>query len=297
MALKFATNPIGWTNDDLPDLGKETTLEQCLSEARAAGYEGIEMGGKFPQDAAALNTLLGAHDLNLASGWWEGKILDRGVDAEFEAMQDYLQMLITLGVKHFVYGEGSCGRLEGIWKPISQRPVLAETEWESYAAALSTLADRTEALGINLALHPHMGTIVETDAEIDRVMQLVGPSVKLAFDTGHCTFAGGDPVAVCAKHADRIVHLHCKDIRTDKLNKAVSTDMSFMDAILDGIFTVPGDGGVDFGAILSSLQQANFDGWLVVEAEQNPEKAPPFFYAKLGFENLSTLAAEAGFAA
>ena len=294
MTVKFATNPIGWTNDDLPDLGKEISLQTCLKEARQAGFEGIEMGGKFPRRTDELDTLLSSHGLVLASGWWEGLLLERGVEAEFAAMLDYLQMLKALGVKTFIYGEGSRGRLDGIWKPVSQRPKLADDEWAPYAKALSSLADKTISIGIRLALHPHMGTLVETDEDIDRLMEHAGPSIGLAFDTGHCVFAGGDPASVIQKHGQKIIHLHCKDVRTDKLNKAIANDMSFMDSVLDGIFTVPGDGGVDYRTIFKALKKTGYEGWLVVEAEQNPEKAPPFFYAQLGYENLSAMALEAG---
>lgn len=295
MTIKFATNPIGWTNDDLPGLGKEITLENCLREARKAGFEGIEMGGKFPRQADELGNLLTSHDLVLASGWWEGLIMERGVDAEFEAMGDYLQMLMRLGVTTFIYGEGSRGRLDGIWKPISQRPFLADDEWEHYGKYLTDLADRTQSIGIQLAFHPHMGTLVETDEDIARLMELVGSSVSLAFDTGHCVFSGGSPASVIQRYGHKIVHLHCKDIRSDKLKKALANDMSFMDAVLEGIFTVPGDGGIEYSSIFKALKENDYEGWLVVEAEQNPEKAPPFFYAKLGYENLRNMAIEAGF--
>lgn len=294
MTVKFATNPIGWTNDDLPGLGQEITLETCMKEARKAGFEGIEMGGKFPQKAEELGSLLSSHDLVLASGWWEGSLVERGAEAEFDAMQDYLMMLKELGVDTFIYGEGSRGRLAGIWKPISGRPVLADDEWDTYAKALTDLAEKTKAIGMQLALHPHMGTLVETDAEIDRIMSLVGPTVALAFDTGHCVFSGGNPADVIRTHGQKIVHLHCKDVRTDKLNQAIATDMSFMDSVLEGIFTVPGDGGIDYGAIFDALKEADYKGWLVVEAEQNPEKAPPFFFAKLGYQNLYSMAVKAG---
>ncbi|MCY6382324.1 myo-inosose-2 dehydratase [Hoeflea prorocentri] len=294
MTIRIATNPIAWTNDDVPGLGGEIPVETCLSEANSAGYSGIEMGGKFPRDADALDALLSTHDLVLASGWWEGQLLEHGADAEFEAMHPYLDMLKQLGVAHFIYGEGSLGRTDGIWKPISQRPRLQDSEWPAYAQELTALADKTAALGIGLALHPHMGTVVETDREVDRLMELAGPSVKLAFDTGHCLFAGGDPVALCQRHAARIAHVHCKDVRSDKLRKAHKRDMSFMDAVLDGIFTVPGDGGVDFPAILGTLKEEGYSGWLVVEAEQNPEKAPPLFHAKLGHDYLLQEASRAG---
>lgn len=294
MAVKIATNPIAWTNDDVPGVGKEITLQTCLEQASASGYEGIEMGGRFPRTSEELGLLLSSHNLTLASGWWEGLLLERGVTAEFEAMRPYLSVLKQLGVKHFVYGEGSRGRMDSLWKPMSQRPKLRDGEWADYVRDLSELAAKTADLGVGLALHPHIGTVIETDTEIDQVMRLAGPAVNLAFDTGHCLLSGGDPAAVCRRHAERIVHLHCKDVRTDKLSRAKTRDMSFMDSVLEGIFTVPGDGCIDFTEILQILQKAGYSGWLVVEAEQNPDKAPPYFFARLGYENLTKNARDVG---
>lgn len=295
MSIKIGTNPIAWTNDDLPELGGDIPLDVCLQETRKAGYAGTEMGGKFPRSPNKLREVLAAHDLQLVSGWWDGKAHENDVETEFSSILPHLKLLKELGARHVVYGEGSNGRIGGIWNPISQRPSLASDEWNCYGAKLTELSNRMADFGVGMALHHHMGTIIESDEDVDRIMDVTGPSVGLAFDTGHCLLSGGDPIALCKNHKDRIVHVHCKDVRTDKLVKARANDMSFMDAILDGVFTVPGDGGVDFDTILKTLNEVNYSGWLVVEAEQNPEKAPPYHFAKLGYDNLSEIAKAAGF--
>ncbi|MDW9451863.1 myo-inosose-2 dehydratase [Sinorhizobium meliloti] len=295
MSIKIAINPITWTNDDVPELGGDTPLEQCLSEMRQAGYAGTELGGKYPRQSAALKRVLDLYGLELASGWWDGRLYERDVDAEFEAILPHLTLLRDLGARHVVYADTSMGRHDGIRQPISKRPRLRGEEWEAYGRKLTDLAERMAEFGVGLAFHHHMGTIVETDEEVDRLMFVTGERVGLLFDSGHSAFSGGDPVALCVRHAKRIVHVHCKDVRGDVLRAAREGDLSFMDAVLEGIFTVPGDGGVDFPSILENLAKTGYRGWLVVEAEQDPNQAHPLTYAKMGHENLARMAAAAGF--
>lgn len=295
MTVKLGTNPIAWTNDDHPELGGDTSLDQCLSETRQAGFSGTEMGGKFPKDAANLAPILASHGLEFISAWWDGTAFENEVEKEFDTILPHLEFLKQIGAKYVVYADSSNGRHGGLWEPISNRPKLAEDEWEAYGAKLTKLADKMAEFGVSMAFHHHIGTIVETEAEIDRLMEVTGPSVGLLFDTGHCVFGGGDPVKVCENHKERIVHVHCKDVRTDKLIKARKNDVSNMEAIIDGIYTVPGDGAIDFPSILGSLKSVDYSGWLVVEAEQDPKKAPPLFYATLGHKNLSQMAEAAGF--
>lgn len=295
MSVRLGINPITWTNDDVPSLGGDTPLETCLSETRAAGFAGTELGGKFPRESAALKAVLDAHDLALVSGWYDGRILERDVDAEFEAVLPHLTLLRDCGAKLVVYADTSRGRHNGIWQPISDRPRLSEDEWQPYGRKITALADRMADFGVGMAFHHHMGTIIETDAEIDRLMALTGSSVGLLYDTGHCLFSGGDPAALLARHLDRIVHVHCKDARRDVLERARAEDMSFMDAVLAGIFTVPGDGMIDYAALLKPLAVHGYEGWLVVEAEQDPVKAPPLEYATKGFQGLLAAARSSGF--
>ncbi|MBY5579186.1 myo-inosose-2 dehydratase [Rhizobium leguminosarum] len=291
MTIKIAINPITWTNDDVPDLGGDTPLEQCLSEMQKAGYAGTELGGKYPRESIALKAVLAAHKLELAGGWWDGRLYERDAEEEFQAILAHLTLLRDAGAKYAVYADTSMGRHGGIWQPISKRPRLKDEEWEEYGRKVNQLADRMANFGVGLAYHHHMGTIVETDEEVDRLMAVTQAPVGLLFDSGHSAFSGGDPVALCARHAARIVHVHCKDVRMDILHKAREADLSFMDAVLEGIFTVPGDGGVDFSTILNTLAEHNYRGWLVVEAEQDPKKANPLKYATMGYENVARMVA------
>ncbi|MER8895410.1 myo-inosose-2 dehydratase [Mesorhizobium sp. M0676] len=295
MTVKIGINPITWSNDDVPALGGDTPLATCLSETRQAGYRGTELGGKFPRRSDELGPILSSYGLELVSGWYDGRILDRTVDEEFAAITSHLTLLRDLGAKVVVYADTSRGRHDGIFAPISQRPRLADGEWTAYGDKLTELADRMAAFGVGMAFHHHMGTIVESDDEVDRLMAATGNSVGLLFDTGHCLFSGGDPASLLNRHLDRIVHFHCKDVRAAVLEKARREDMSFMAAVMEGIFTVPGDGFVDFLSLLKPLAERGFEGWIVVEAEQDPAKAHPLTYATKGYASLLKTACAAGF--
>ncbi len=295
MAVAIGINPITWTNDDMPELGGDIPLETCLSETRLAGYAGTELGGKFPRTAAELGPLLAAHRLRLVSGWYDGRILDREPDAEFAAIAPHLTLLRDLGCTVVVYADTSRGRHDGIFHPLSQRPRLTADDWPAYGRKLTALADRMADFGVRMAFHHHMGTIVQTDTEVDLMMQHSGDTVGLLFDTGHCLFARGDPAALLHRHIGRVVHVHCKDVRRAVLDRALATDMGFMDAVLQGIFTVPGDGCIDFVPLLRELHAHGYAGWLVVEAEQDPRIAHPLAYARMGHANLLAMARLAGF--
>ena len=250
--IRIGTNPIGWSNDDLRELGGATPLETCLSEARQAGYAGIELGHKFPRDPEALRPLLQAHSLDLVSGWYSASLRTHGADAEYAALRPHLLLLKAMGCTVLVLAETS-GAVHGDRAmPLSRRPVMPDAAWLAFTTRLTELADAVAAEGIALAYHHHMGTVVQSGADIDRLMATTGPSVKLLLDTGHATF----------------------------------------DSVVAGVFTVPGDGDVDFAAVLREL--ADYNGWLVVEAEQDPVKAHPLTYARLGYENLRRFAVQAG---
>jgi inosose dehydratase len=295
LSVKIGINPITWTNDDDPALGGDTPLEVCLAETRQAGYRGTELGGKFPRQAEVLAPILVRHGLELVSGWYDGRILEKEINEEFDAILPHLTLLKGLGADRVVYADTSRGRHGAIFDPISQRPKLAPDEWRSYGAKLTRLAERLADFGVGMAFHHHMGTIVETDAEIDALMDATGPAVGLLFDTGHCAFSGGDPKALLQRHVNRVVHVHCKDVRPDILRRARANDMSFMAAVLEGIFSVPGDGAIDYATLLRLLADRGYRGWLVVEAEQDPAKAHPLTYATMGYRNLHDMAVAAGF--
>lgn len=295
MAVRLGINPLTWSNDDLPELGGDTPLETCLAEARQAGFAGIELGNKFPRQATVLRPILAGHGLDLISGWYSSRLLERSVAEEIVAADAHATLLAALGCKVMVYAEVS-GCVHGErGTPLSRRPVLSEAQWPVFVARLNEMGRHLQGRGLHLAYHHHMGTVIETAAEIDRLMALTGPEVGLLLDTGHLTFAGGNPAAMAQRHAKRIVHVHCKDVRAEILAAARKRDSSFLDAVLRGVFTVPGDGCVDYKAVLAPLKASGYADWLVVEAEQDPVEAHPLTYASLGYANLARFAREAGF--
>ena len=242
MAVRIGINPITWTNDDLPSLGGDTPVETCLSETKQAGYSGTEMGGKFPKTAAELKPLLDRHGLVLVSGWYDGRLHEKELEEEWDAALPHLTLLRDMGCRHVVYADTSHRASGDLFGPISRRPRIADSDWPDYGRRLTRLAERMADFGVGMAFHHHMGTFVETDAEIDRLMQTTGPAVGLLYDCGHCVFSGGDPVALLKRHIGRVVHVHCKDSRKAVLDRVRAEDGSFMQAVLDGVFTVPGDG-------------------------------------------------------
>lgn len=291
--IRLAINPLTWTNDDMPELGAGTPLETCLSEARQAGFAGVELGNKFPREAATLAPILARHDLALASGWYGSRLLERDVDAEMAAAEPHIALLRAMGCTACVFAEVSRAVHGDRAAPLSRRPVLDDADWSVLAPRLADMARRLAARGLRLAYHHHMGTVIETAAEIDRLMESTGPEFGLLLDTGHLTFAGGDPVALARRHAGRIAHVHCKDVRAPVMADAKARDLPFLMAVLDGVFTVPGDGAVDFAAVFAALAEGGYDGWLVVEAEQDPARAHPLTYARMGHDHVAALAGRA----
>jgi inosose dehydratase len=294
MPVRLGISPIGWSNEDMPELGGDTPLETCLAEARLAGFEGIELGNKFPRDAAVLGPILDRHGLSLISGWYSGRLLDQSVAEELAAIEAHCSLLVAMGCTVLVYAETSGGIAGDRCRSLSSRPRLDDADWRDFGSRLTELADRLSRRGVRLAYHHHMGTVVESEAEIDRLLAVTGDSVGLLLDTGHLAFAGADPAAIVRHYGHRINHIHCKDVRRDMLASVRAGDASFLDAVLDGVFTVPGDGCIDFDEVLAALAAADYRGWMVVEAEQDPAKATPLAYARLGFAHLSAAAARAG---
>ena len=287
--VRIGINPLTWTNDDLPELGEHNSLETCLAEAKLAGYEGVELGRKFPRDPAVLGPILRNFKIDLVSGWYSGRLLERSVEDEIRALQPHLTLLKTLGAKVMVFCEVSrC--VHGERKiPLSRRPKLAEKEWKQFGERLDAVAAELDKQGLKMAYHHHMGTVIQSEDEVDRMMGST-KSVGLLLDSGHLTFAGGDPMRALKRHAKRIVHVHCKDIRKDRLAAARKQDMSFLDAVLGDVFAVPGDGSIDFDPLLAELAKHDYEGWLVVEADQDPAKAHPLTHARIGHDCLRPLA-------
>jgi inosose dehydratase len=294
MSVRLGINPIGWTNDCMPWLGDFISLDTCLDEVKAAGFAGVELGRKFPRKPKELAPVLERHGLQLVSGWYSANLLERDAKAEIAAMKPHLTLLKSLGAEVMVFAETTGEIINQVGAPISRRPtVKGAAEWKRLGRRFTEVAAYMREHGVQMAVHHHMGTVVESQGDIDRLLENSGDSVGLLLDTGHMTFAGGDPVAVARKYAPRIKHVHCKDIRRYAFAACRQRDVSFSEAVLCGIFTAPGDGVVDFKSVFDVLAKANYSGWLVQEAEQDPRVAHPASYAALGREHLAKLCAGA----
>jgi len=274
--------PIGWTNDDLPELGGENTFEQAVSEMALAGFSGTEIGNKYPKDAAALKAALDLRGLRIASRWFSSFLLTRSYEENEKAFLDELAFLSAVGADRINVSEQSYSIQGRQDVPIFlSKYVMDDPEWQTLAQGLNALGKLAAERGFKLCFHHHMGTVVQTAEETDRLMAETDPRcVFLCYDTGHFTFTGADPAAMLKKHAARVGHVHLKDMRTSVRDRAEAENWSFLEAVRNGAFTVPGDGDVDFEPIFRILDEAGYEGWLLVEAEQDPAKANPLAYAK-----------------
>ena len=299
--VRIGINPISWMNDDLPSLGGETLLETALGEGKEIGYEGFELGNKFPKDGPGLKAKLDEFGMACISGWYSGFLAEvspgqsnaDAVAAEIERCKAHMSKLQYNAVRVVVYGE-CAGTIQGsIDTPLVKRPHFASEDlWRAYGERLNAFGAHLQATyGITLAYHHHMGAYVESPADIDHLMAVTDPqSVGLLFDTGHAFYGGAqDPVVMLKKHIQRVVHVHCKDVRPTVIAQARNDGWSFLSGVINGTFTVPGDGVIDFDAVLTTLKQAGYEGWLVVEAEQDPAVAPSYAYAKKGFDTLHAI--------
>ncbi len=295
MTIRIGANPIAWSNDDMRELGADISLDTCLVQAKTAGFEGMELGHKFPRASDELAPVMARYGLDLIGGWYSTNLLERDVEAEMNAARDHIRLLKDMGCAVFIMAE-TTGAIHGDRTgPLSQGPVLTDDQWPLFCARMNGFCARLREEGFLPAYHHHMGTVVETEVEIRLFMDGTDTAMGLLLDAGHARFAGVNPSDLARDFAGRITHVHCKDVRADVLQVARKGDFSFLDAVVEGVFTVPGDGSVDFPALLHSLKQGGYSGWLVVEAEQDPAKADPEHYAKMGHDNLARMAREAGF--
>ena len=292
--VKIGISPICWQNDDLPDLTAAYTMEQALREAREIGYTGVERGQRMPQDTGGLRAYLEAADIALCGGWCSGNLLVNDVATEKEAIRQQVEQFVALGAPCIVYAECSNTVQGQPGVSVNDRPTLSAEDIKAYGAKLTEIAKWSADLGMPLAFHHHMGTIVESEADVDALMDGSGEAVHLTFDTGHLLFGGGDVMATMTRWAHRIHHVHFKDIRPDVVADIRGNDRSFLDAVIAGAFTVPGDGCIDFQAVSHQLNAMGYDGWIVVEAEQDPAKAPPYEYSKMGYDHILHVCAGAG---
>lgn len=294
--ILFGTNPIAWSNDDDRSMGAHISLEQCLDDCAKIGFDGIEKGHKFPTTVEGLKAVLGPRGLRFVSGWHSTNLLVNDLEAEKAAMQPFLNVLKGMGCDVIIVCETSNAIHGAVDVPVNDRPVLADGRWRAFGQGIEALAAYSAAQGIRLAYHHHMGTIVETEAEIDRLMAETGPHTHLLLDTGHCTFGGGDPLALAQRHMGRVAHIHAKNIRPAVMRDVRENRLSFLEGVRRGVFTVPGDpeGCVDFTPVLKVAANHHYQGWLVIEAEQDPVVRDPLQYQMMGLACLKHFAAQAG---
>lgn len=294
--IRYGVNPIGWSNDDDQSLGAEITLDQCLREAALIGFAGIEIGHKFPAAPIALKGALEPHGLSIISGWHSLNLLARSVADEIRAITPHLDRLEAMGsdlcivcdTTGSVHGDGA--------RSMASRPVLTASQWPDFGARVEAVAEHCAVRGMILSYHHHCGTVVETPDEIDLLMTHTGPATRLLFDTGHCDAGGGDPAVVLRRHRHRLSHLHLKNVREPICRLVREQGLSFLDGVRRGLFTVPGDpeGAIDFHAIIEIVAATDYDGWLVIEAEQDPARRDPFTYHSLGLKTLKDLVEQIG---
>ncbi len=294
--IEYATNPIAWSNDDDQRLGADISLARCLREATEIGFDGIEKGHKMPSDPAALGPLLAPYGLRFVSGWHSLNLLAQSVEAEKAAIQPHLDLLRAMGARVCIVCETSNAIHGRDDVALGQTPALAKARWRDFGADVEAIAAYCAAQGIRLVYHHHMGTIVETAPEIDAFMAHTGPETGLLLDTGHAWLAGVDPVMLATKYMPRIGHIHVKNVRRRIMEQVPAQGLSFLEAVRRGVFTVPGDpeGCIDFLPVLQAAAAQDYDGWLVLEAEQDPSVRNPLEYQSMGLKALREMARLAG---
>lgn len=279
--VKLGIAPIAWTNDDMPDLGAENTFEQCVSEMALAGFTGCEVGNKYPKDPAVLKAALDLRGLTIANQWFSSFVLSKPME---EVEKDFIaqcKFLKAVGADTIGASEQSYSIQGQMHTPVFEcKYVMVQKEWERFAKGMNRLGEIADSMGMKLVYHHHMGTVVQTAAEIDKMMDMTDPDkFSLLFDSGHLAYCGEDYVEVLKKHVKRVKHVHLKDIRPDVVKKVKDEKLSFLQGVRAGAFTVPGDGCIDFAPIFDILDAAGYKGWMIVEAEQDPAKADPLEYA------------------
>jgi inosose dehydratase len=293
MKAKLGMSPIAWWNDDLPQLSDDVSLEECLRQSRSAGFTGMEKGRRFPESAAEMLPILKKADVTLCGGWFSGTVVNESLEANQYRIQPMIDLFKQVNAPCIVYGEVGRSIQGDQSKPLATKPKLSGDEMKSYGRRMTEFAEWVEAQGMPLVYHHHMAAVVETEPELDSFMNHSG--ISLLFDAGHMAFAGGDVLRCIDNHHRRIKHVHTKDVRMDVISKLDRAKESFLDAVIKGAFTVPGDGSLDFEAIVRKLAGYGYEGWFVVEAEQDPKQAPPVRMAEIGHKELMRVMTAAGY--
>jgi inosose dehydratase len=295
MKAKLGIAPIAWWNDDLPELSDDVSLEECLRQAREAGFTGMETGRRFPLDGRVLDPILKQFGMSVCGGWFSGLLLNGDIDAEKDRIGPQIELFKAVNAPCIVYGE-TAGTIQGDRSaPLVTKRRLSADVIKSYGRKMTVFAEWCAAEGMPVTYHHHMAAPIETEAEVDLLMTHSGEALPLLYDAGHMAFAGGDVLRVIDKHHSRISHVHAKDIRCDVVDRLDRARESFLDAVVKGAFTVPGDGSLDFEAIVKRLASYGYEGWFVVEAEQDPRKCPPLEMAKIGHKELTRVLLAAGY--
>ena len=297
MTIRWGVSPIAWANDDMPELGGDITLYELLSDVSQIGFEGVELGCKFPRDPATLKPIMATHGLDIVGGWYSSNLLTRDADAEIAAMADHLALLEAMGSSVFILAETSNAVHGDRSCPLDVHPRIDDQAWERFGARLNAVAAHVNRRGLRFAYHHHLGTVVETAEELRRFFDVTDEHVGLTLDTGHALCGGIDPLKIIGERPERVNHVHCKDVRRGRYNRLRAGGASFLDGVVGGMFTAPGDGAYDYASFLGALARIGYIGWIVVEAEQDPAIANPRVYQQLGLETLRSLAAEVGLAA
>ena len=295
LKAKLGMSPIAWWNDDLVELSDDVSLEECLRQSRSAGFTGMEMGRRFPSDPKEMLPILKAADVTLCGGWFSGLLADGDIEKDKDRIAPMIELFKAVDAPCIVYGE-TAGTIQGDRsKPLSAKRVFSEDQIKAYGRKLTAFAEWCADKGMPLSFHHHMGTVIETEPEVDLLMKHTGEALPLLLDAGHLEFAGGDTLRAIGKHHKRISHVHTKDIRRPVIDALDRTKQSFLDAVALGAFTVPGDGSLDFEAIVQRLADYGYEGWFVVEAEQDPVKSPPLKMAQIGHKELTRVMTAAGY--
>jgi inosose dehydratase len=293
MKAKLGMSPIAWWNDDLVELSDDVSLEECLRQSRSAGFTGMEMGRRFPQNPNEMLPILKAADVTLCGGWFSGTLVDDSLESNKTRIKTMIELFKAVDAPCIVYGEVGRSIQGDRSRPLSTKPRLTPDEMKAYGRKVSEFCDWVQAQGMPMTYHHHMGAVVETEAELDSFM--AASSIPLLLDAGHLAFAGGNPLRAIDNHHTRIKHFHTKDVRMDVINKLDRSKQSFLDAVALGAFTVPGDGSLDFEAIVQKCADYGYEGWFVVEAEQDPKKNPPLRMAQVGHKELMRVMTAAGY--
>ena len=294
--ILYGTNPIAWSNDDDQTIGAHLSLDDCLSDCRKIGFDGIEKGHKMPNEGTALKAKLGEFGLRFVGGWHSTNLLVNDIETEKAALQTFIDMTKAAGGDHINACECSNTVHGSEGTPVNDRPIMTEEQWTRFSEGYEVLSKFAFDQGVKMGYHHHMGTIIESADDIDRFMRMAGPYTRLLLDTGHCTFGGANPENVAAKYMDRVTHIHAKNIRPEIMKRVRAENLSFLDGVRLGVFTVPGDpeGCVDFAPVLKIAAEHRYSGWLVIEAEQDSAVREPFYYQNMGLKALKSGARDAG---